>query len=267
MPRHFLQMVVAELRAVFGRASGLGALALSLAVAALVVLGMFWGQGQLGEMQVNGMDLSSLMDLSAHGAAGYALGLRNLFILPMLIVLATASALTGEVAGRTLREDLVRPVPRWSVLAAKLLALLTLSVLTLVGTWLVAVLGGAAVSGGEFGALGAVTLGYLACCLSDLGLITLTMAVACFMRTVGGVVVSVVLGLMLDLGLRTVFKLAGMIGLDGAQSVAQLMPGEALACWEGWKSGWVVESFVGLAVLTISTMLVSVLRFQRMDLP
>ena len=47
MPPHFLAMVVAELRAVFARGSGLGAVVVSLVIGVGTVAVMFWVHGNI----------------------------------------------------------------------------------------------------------------------------------------------------------------------------------------------------------------------------
>ena len=61
IPRHFPRMVAAELRVVFGRASGRLALALALVVGLLAV-GLMYAAHEYGaNAQANGMPVSSLV--------------------------------------------------------------------------------------------------------------------------------------------------------------------------------------------------------------
>ena len=127
MPSHFLAMVTAELRMVFSRGSGLGAVVISLAIGVVTVAVMYWVHGNVGAAQLNSSPVGDFIRFSGPDCAGWALAARNFFILPLLLLLATGSTLAGELSDSTLREVLVRPVSRWSVLLAKLIALMTLS--------------------------------------------------------------------------------------------------------------------------------------------
>lgn len=266
MPPHFPAMVLAELRAVFGRWSARGALILAVVVALLCVAGLDLVRDQAVDAQVNNMPIQSIVDMTWRGAVAWTLKARNFFVLPMLLVLATAASVSGELADHTLREALVRPVNRWAVLAAKLIALMVLSAATLLASLVPAVLGGAATFGTE-GDLGPVMLGFLASWGSDLGLLVMTMALAVFVRNVGGVVVAVVMFLMADWVARLLLGLVGMIGLQAASRFADVLPGAALACWEGWSDGWQWEPFAGLVALIAVSLAVALTRFQSMDVP
>jgi len=266
MPPQFGKMVLAELRAVFGRWSARGALILAVVVALLCVAGLELVRDQAVNAQVNNMPVQSMVDMTWRGAAAWTLKARNFFVLPMLLVLATAAAVSGELADHTLREVMVRPVNRWSVLMAKFIALAVLSAATLAVSLAVAVMGGAATFGTE-GELGPVSLGFLASWGSDLGLLAMTMAVGVFVRNVGGVVVAVILFLFADWVARMLLGLVAMIGLQAASGIADMLPGAALACWEGWSDGWAWQPFAGLAALIAVALAIALGRFQSMDVP
>jgi ABC-2 type transport system permease protein len=192
-------------------------------------------------------------------------------VLPLFLLLSAAGAVAGEHKDRTLRELLVRPVPRWSVLAAKLVALSLLSAVTLVLT-LVPSLGlgvlmwGAAPVAGQPG-IGPVVLGYAASFLSDVGLLAVAMLVSLFVGSVGGVVVAMTLLLMADLAIRGVLNLAASFGAESAASLLPWTLGNALGCWEGWKDGWEPARFVALAALVTISCGLGIARFARMDVP
>jgi hypothetical protein len=141
-----------------------------------------------------------------------------------------------------------------------------LSAATLTVSLVPSVAGGAILYGIE-GDIGPLLLGYLASLASDLGLFAMTLAVAVFMRSVGGVVVILVLYLMMDLGARGLLGVVGAFGVEWAPQAGRMLPGSALACWEGYASGWEWEPFVGLVVLVIAGLAVALVRFQRMDVP
>lgn len=62
----------------------------------------------------------------------FTLQLRNFYFAQAWLLVLGAVSLAGEYRSRTLREDLARAVPRWGVLAAKVVALTTFSATTLI---------------------------------------------------------------------------------------------------------------------------------------
>ena len=216
------------------------------------------------------MQAAAFVDMSVAGAAGMALKIRNFFVLPLLLVWATGTSITGEIRGQTLREDLVRPVSRGLVLSSKMVALGGLSAVTLMASYVPSVLGGIVFFGlgddGQFGTFGLVSLGYLAWWASDMGLIAITVALGLFVRTVGGLVVSLVMILMADLAARLMLDLGSAIfQAPTAGQFADFLPGAALAAWEGWRSGWEVAPFVGLVLWTSLALCTAFWRFSRAD--
>lgn len=267
IPKHFHLLFVGELFKTLFRGSGIAALLVAACVALLSV-GAMAGAEYLGnEASVNGLPLEQIMSFSGVTVAGWGLRARNFFLLPLLLLWATGACFAGEFKDHTLREQLVRPLPRWSVLVAKLLALSVLSALTLVVTGVLSGGLGALLFGAE-GEWGPVALGYLASWPSDIGLLCMGILVALLLRNVAGVVVLVVLYLALDLVARLVLGLIGKLpSLEVAADIARFMPGEALAAWEGYLSEWSGASFAGLGVLILVCLALSLLRFARMDVP
>jgi len=266
MPLQIVAMIRAELRAVFGRASGKAALALSLLIPIVVAVVMAWIQQKAVDARFNGMSVTQLADLTIRGSAGYALMVRNMVVLPLILLLATAAAVAGERRDGTLREVLVRPVPRWSVVLAKATALFSLSAACLALTLVV----GLALGAGMFDAsapISRVSLGYLSCLGTDLGLICLAMLTASLVRSVGGVVVLMILLMMVDMAGRGILTLAGNFGVENAAAMVDYFPGAALDAWEGWKDGFEVRPFVGLGILVLSAFGLTCARFHRMDVP
>jgi len=267
IPRHFHRMFLAELRKTLLRGSGIAAILIAAAVGLLAVGGMAAAQYLGGEAAVNGLPLDQIMEFSGATTAGWALRARNFFLLPLLLLWATGATFAGEFKERTLRELLARPVPRWSIMAAKFLALSVLSALTLLVT---AVLSGGlgALLFGIEGEWGPLALGYLASWPSDLGLLSMGILVALVVRNVAAVVVGVVLYLAADLVLRLLLSLVGKLpSLELAAEIARFMPGEALAAWEGYLDGWNMVSWIGLAGLIALCLGLALLRFMRMDVP
>jgi ABC-type transport system involved in multi-copper enzyme maturation permease subunit len=267
IPRHFHKMFLAELKKTLLRGSGIGSLLIAAAVGLLAVGGMGLADYLGQEAAVNGLPLDQIIEFSGATTAGWALRARNFFLLPLLLLWATGASFAGELKERTLRELLARPVPRWSVLLAKLLALSVLSALTLVVT---AVLSGGlgALLFGIEGEWGPLALGYLASWPSDLGLLSMGILAALLLRNVAGVVVVVVLYLALDMVARVLLSLIGKLpSLELAADIARFLPGEALAAWEGYLDGWQAMSWAGLAVLIALCLGGATLRLMRMDVP
>ncbi|RME21989.1 MAG: ABC transporter permease [Deltaproteobacteria bacterium] len=270
--RHLLSMIGAEARAIYGRGSARLAMVVAVLCGVVVALAMQWlftraGMGAV-DAQINGNPISQMVEFSAGAVGGWALRLRNLFVLPLVLLLATAASLAGELGDHTLREVLVRPVPRWSVLAAKFVVLAVLALVTQALTAAPA-LGAGMVFFGTDGptSVQGVLLGYAASWLSDLGLIAIGMLVSTFARSVGAVVVGTMLLLMADLGIRAVLQGMIWLGVSGAEAVQRAMPGNALACWEGFTGDWDPAAFVGLAVIFGVCMALTGWRFQRLDVP
>lgn len=283
MPRQFFRMVAVEALKVFSRGSGVGALIVAVLVGALSALAMYALMGMQEGVQLNGQGLGGLMQFDVVGVGAKALWARNFMVLPLLLFLATGASMAGEHADRTLRELVVRPVPRWSILAAKFTALSGLSAATLVATFGTALVLGwplvgapaidqSVAEGAE--SLSRLALGYAASFVSDLCLIALGLALSTFVRSVGGVVVSLMLVLLADRAIWTGLNGIGMVQrlTEGAPApwVDELLKWTlvgAQACWEGWESAFEPGQFVAVTVYTVLAALIAVLRFSRSDVP
>lgn len=275
IPPHFPALVGAELRTVFSRGSGSGAVGISFVIGLFAAVVMTWVHSNVDGAQINNASMDQFIQFSAASCAGWALNARNFFVLPLLLLLATGSALAGELSENTLREDLVRPVSRLSVLLAKLIALMTLSAVCLTVTLLPSLAGGAVMFGTE-GPTVDLLLGYAATLGTDLGIISFGLLASTVVRSVGGVVVSVILLLIFDAAARLLLwgreKLVGLMQASVGEVTeptvhySQLLPGAALDCWKGWSDGWAWEPFAGLAVLVTVCLTVTMVRFSRMDI-
>lgn len=263
----FVLLVYAESRKVFSRGSGIAALIIALVVGILAAFGMWQVERMQGGLSVNGQAAANLMEFNAIAAAGLALQLRNFFVLPTLLLLAAGASVAGEQADQTMRDLMVRPVARPVILLAKLSALSLLALATLALTFVPSFGMGLGFWGGEVERVDLIIAGYGASFLSDLGLLLIGMLVSLFVRSVGGVVVTVVLLLMADRALWLLLKVLGMVGVEHVDTVQQLTLVNALGCWEGWKDGWEPARFFALGVLVVATSLFSVIRVSRMDVP
>lgn len=265
MPPQFFAMLKAELSVVFRRGTGVAVLIVGALVGVVSILGLQFLKGQM-DMTANGQPVAQLIQYSGGDAAGLALRGRNFFVLPMFLLLATGNALATEREDHTLRELLVRPVPRWSVVMVKFLALLALSVASLVMSLLPSFGGGLALYG-ELGPAQDVLLGYAASALSDAGLIALGLLAGTLVRGAGGVVVSVIGLLMVDLALRAFLWVLDKVGVVGAAALGDYLPGKALAAWEDWSTGFLWQPFASLALLISVGLGLTIFRVQRMDVP
>lgn len=274
IPAHFPWMIWAELRKLYSRGTGIGALIIA-ALVGIGAVGIMYQAGHNDTAQINGASLAQIVKLNAIECSGWALSARNFFVLPLFLLLAAASSVAGELGDRTLREDLVRPIPRWSALAARMIAASSLAGVTLVITAALSFLPGLVLFGlpapdavpVDYPTVGRLALGYLASFASDIGLIAIATLLSLIVRSVGGVVVTMVLVLMADAAVRSVLYLMNMASIAIA---AQLQPwtlGNALGCWQGWSTEFEPMRFVALAIVTIAATSIATVRLSRMDVP
>lgn len=266
MPPQLPAMILAEVKAVFGRWSGRGALALALLLGLGAVGALEMADRFADNMQANGNPARQMLQTDWATAVSWSLAGRNFFVLPLLLVLAGASSLSGEMSNNTLRELLVRPVPRWSVLAAKVAALAVLSLVTLLITAISALVGGAVMFPMD-GEVGPILMGFGMSWVSDLGLITMTLLVASFSRSVGGVVVGLALYLMADWMFGNLLSLLGNFGVDWAPLVYDVLPGTALQAWADWGDGFELKRVGALLLLIGLTWAAATWRLERADVP
>lgn len=257
-----------ELSTVLRRRSGLVALLVSaiVGVFAVVAMGATQNMATSGSVTVQGADLSQMVTVSGPDAAAWALRIRHFFVLPMLLLLATAGAFAGELADHTMRERLVRAVPRWLVLLVKLSALWALSALSLIATFVLAIVGGV-VRFGVDGPWQDLLLAFVASAFSDLGVIALGLLLATLFRGAAGVVVGGLMVLLADFALRMLLTFLGYVGLQEPAALIPFLPGSALACWQGMDHGWSMQPFLALGVFVSLCLGFALVRFQRMDIP
>jgi ABC-type transport system involved in multi-copper enzyme maturation permease subunit len=257
-----------EVRAILSRRSGQAAVAVAVAVGILGFMAMATAQNMAGSgaVTLQGADLGDMVTVSGPDAAGWALRARNFFVLPMFMLLATGGTIAAELVDHTMRERLVRAVPRWQVLLTKVAALMVLSALTLVATFIPAIAGGVV----RFGIDGPwidVLLGYGATWFADLGIVTMGALLSTFFRGSGGVVVGGIMVLLGDLVLRNLLTFLAFVGLSQPAELIPYLPGSALGCWQGMSSGWTVQPFIALVVFIALCFGLALARFRRMVIP
>lgn len=272
---HFLALWRAETTKLFSRLTAKA----GLAVAALIGIGgplLLWMTAGMG-ITMNGQDIAA--SLTQDGAAGVDWGLwlrNNLLLVRVFVMILGALAVAGEFRARTLREDLLRPVPRWAVPLAKWAALITWIAAALVVGWVFSGLLSVIVFGFE-GDWSRVALGYAVTLLADAGFTTLVLLIAVASRSVSGTVIGVVLYVILDTvawwGLRALAFVGGLLELPQVlQRVVELrpwFPSSAFGVWNGYAEAtpWQWQSFVALGVITVTCIAVTEWLFHRIDVP
>lgn len=274
-PRHFLEIWRAEIAKLFSRTSARAGLVLAALVAIAGPLFLF--MASRADIQMNGQSVSSGLELSGAMGLQWALELRNNSqILRALILMLVALSVAGEYRARTIREDLIRPVPRWAVPLSKWLAVDVWILASLVVAW---VFGGllSTIAFGAGGTWSQPLLGYGATFLTDAGFAALVLMIAVLSRSVAGTIAGVFVYLILDtvLGwaLWLVSKASGFIHLsqplEYAVALRPWLPSSAFGAWSGYASrtDWDWRSFASLGVIMVVCLVVGERFFNRLDVP
>jgi ABC-type transport system involved in multi-copper enzyme maturation permease subunit len=251
------------------RAGLLVAAGLGLAVPGLLI----WLANS--DMMINGTPMADQLDASATMGLSWALSLRNFFVLRVFLIMLGALSLAGELQARTLREDLIRPVPRWAILVAKWGALSLWSAMGLALTWVVATVVGLLAFGvGDSAEWGQLAAGFAATWLTDVGFAALVLCAAAAFRSVSGTIVGVFLFFVVDtvIGFALTFLafIAGVADLpEAADTVLVLrpwLPNAAFGAWKGFgEEGWIWQSFASLGLITVLVSVVTERLFARTD--
>ncbi len=265
-----LRMIRAELRKILTRGSGWAGLIIS-ALIPLGVLGvLYWAKTQMGGgdsgLTVNNSPVSQMLALEVQTSLSWALTVRNLYVLKLILLMVTGQLVAGEWNERTLRSLLVRPVPRWSVLTAKALAVWIYAALCTLVTLVLALAPALLLLDFEL-EIDQVCLAFLVSWAADAAIISIGVLVSTIFPSVVGVVVGTVLFVMFEMLLRGMLKAAGFFGVTFADSMLPWMPGNALDSWQGHADGWDERALGGLAVLVAVTFALALFRFQRTDVP
>lgn len=232
-------------------------------------------------LTVNDQSVSSTMDISAPNSVLWSLYLRNFFVSHVLLAVLAALSFAGELRDHTLREDLIRPVPRSVVLAAKWAAMCAWSGITLVvqaagATFLGLLLHPAT---GQT-SLSDVLLGYVASWACEAGFAAFALAVAVVIRSVSGALTTVVLFLLFEWVLSWAPSTLDMFAqaMDPAQVPVWLtllvdsgpfFPSAAWGAWQEIAAGatpsW--QPWVALLVYTTVAAVLADRVFARLDVP
>jgi ABC-type transport system involved in multi-copper enzyme maturation permease subunit len=277
---HLLVLWQAEVYKLYSRTSAWVGLALAALVGMALPLGLYVARAAvLSQTPVDATeDRAYILEhwiLAAPEALGWGLTIRNLFVLRLILIMLGALSFAGEYQSRTLREDLIRPVPRWSVLGAKWLALCTWILMTVVITWVAAAAPSALLYGLD-GDWRQATLAYLVTIPADAGFAAMVLAIATLTRSVSGTIVGTFLFYALDgavgIGLRVVGWAAPMIRApllaNVSEKVTPWLPSSAFYVWHGYaEAAWSWQGFVSLALVTLVSLALAERVFANTDVP
>lgn len=275
----FVEVWRAETLKLFSRTTAKVGLVVAAGLGILGPISM-WLVMNMG-MTMNGADVSEQLTTTAPNALQWALEIRNFFFMRALIIVLAALSFAAEFRARTIREDLLRPVPRWMVPIAKWLA---------INVWVAAsvvvslVYGGllAVVVFGFDGEWVPALVGWTATILADAGFAALALLISIASRSVAGTVAGVFLFLVMEKAfsvfLSIVSAMSGLFEGMGIQlsvwmkRVIELkpwLPSSAFDFWVGYADAtqWDWRSAASLAIITVVSVVGSERIFNRVDVP
>lgn len=271
---HLVALWRVETRKVLSR--GLGRVGLGLAVV-LGLVGPLWlrlVQGADGDF--NGTPLSEMFTLTGADALLWALTFRNLVVMRLFLVGLVAVGFAGEYHARTLRDDLVHPVPRWSLLVARWAAVSTWLAIGAALSWLTAAVLGTLLFG-TGGPWRDAMLAWSTTVLCDAGFAAITLAVAVSLRSAIGTLIGMVCFIGVDWGVGALLWVIENFGraaelpwlLEVAIQARPWLPSSAFGVWAAWNGGdpAVWQNFASLGLLSAAGLAVAIAVFARMDVP
>lgn len=317
-PQHFFALYQAETDRLFRRMTSIIGLSLSAlfgVIGPLLILLMNIIGYQAFQAMAEGVPPEDLVEFQLASwdfAVFTSYYLRNFMFLPILIFLLGGLSMASEFVARTVREDVLRPVPRWALLLAKWCALASwILAATALIAGLSVVLGLLltmatpsdpeawkaleGLSGGEWfsGATSAwwaatkpalIQIGITLA--TDLGFATLALAVAVVTRSVAATVAGLVMVFMVQFAVSIGFGVATLPFTRelAPQVLSQWVPPDAwtsifdwIEFFSRWQPPFVLgsctyaeltpESFVTLSVITLGSLAMGLLVFERMDVP
>ena len=271
----WLPMWQVEFRKLMSRASARVGLVLLMAMSMAPVLVLYYLDDSAAEF--NGVPMAEMWEGSAPKALLWTLSALHRFgIMPAFIALLGALSFAGELQGKTLREDLLRPVSRMSVLLTKWAALSAYVALATLLSWLVCAVFGAILFGTE-GEWSLAIQAWSVSVLCDCGFAALVLLVAGLVRSVASTIVGVVLFVVFDTVLGWALSAVSMVGeaieapvaLEVAIQARPWLPSSAFGVWStfGGTDPWVWQNFAALAGITFGALSLATMRFNRMDVP
>lgn len=234
---------------------------------------LLFAQIQLGTV-LFGVEAAEYFDATATRPLIWALHARSFFIVRMFLVVLAAQLLATEFQDRTLREALLRPVPRYQVWFGKWLAIVGWDAIALLLTFVIGSVLGVAMFG--FGGWWDVVLvAYTLALLTDAALVALSLFVAVATRSVVATVAGVLMALILDMAATFVLFVLSTGGVVRTPWVVQLSEQypmllyNALGLWAGGLPGYTFDlrSIGSLGVILAGSLLGGFLVFRRADVP
>ena len=285
-PSHFANLIHAETVKLFSRTTARLGLVLLVVLGALpplilfaVRLGAWWWTGSLDAEWMPGQSVREAFSMPAADSMVWALRARNFFVVKAFLVMLGAQIFAGEYQAHTLREDLLRPIPRWSVLGAKWLAMCTWIAVTAIFAWAVATALGLALFWDMGGDWQQPILGYFSAIMADAGFAALVLLISVLSRSVPFTIAGVLLFAIMDYALDWILwlaKLAPNLPVTYAKEVGRVaevaypwMPFSAFGVWRGYEAmtPWAWQGFVSLLVIGLGSLVLSWALFRRMDVP
>lgn len=277
---HLGQLVLAETLKLQSRTSARAGWLLLAVIGALPPLLL----SALGGADVTSNGSAVQLDLSAANGVRWALVARNFYIAQTFLLLLGAQSLAGEYQARTLREDLLRPVPRWAVLLAKWGALSVWSAIALALQWVVAVVVSVVVLSSEGDTTWkAVFLGHLTSWLCDTGFAAAVLLASAATRTATGTIATVFLFVALDKFLGWILWIGkgirDSLPMDVSEQVPAFidwllvagpyLPSRAWGVWSevSLSEPIVAQSWISLVGLTLVSAILAERIFAHTDVP
>lgn len=289
---HFRRICGAEIKKLLSRTTARLGLVAVAGTAILTVLFIMWidssGIGfttTVGDT-VTENTLGDKYNFAAADVLVNSLWPRNaLFIGRLFLVALTALSVASEFTARTLREDVLRPVPRFAIPAAKFVAIGVWAALSLVVTFVFS----AALALPVFGVGGPwfnTLLAYTATFAGDLGLIAVALLAAFATRSVAGTIVALFLFWLLNSAAGWAVWIASkalpwipagtpeeaLVIETWSDRVATLqlwLPSSALELWQGYSfdTPWAWQSALVLVLITGGSVALTMGLFDRQDVP
>lgn len=269
-----LRLWGAETKKLFSRTSTRAGIVLAIAMGLCVPL-VIRALSQMAG-QVNGQDIASLWDPHTVDGIRWTLTIRNFFIFRGFILLLAALSFASELQASTLREDLLRPVSRTSVLLAKwgaigvFIVLSLLLCLVLSGGLSFLLLGG----GGDWKA---VLSAYFITAITDMSFAAVAILIGIWSRSVSGTIMGMFLFMILDTGVGWFLEFLSWMApqmempaiISMALSAKPWLPSAAFELWRTLPEAetWPLESMTTLACLTLVSLALANRVFSKLDIP
>lgn len=273
-------LFTAELTKLAGRPSA------RLALVALVLLGasgpLLLLFGSSSHVSLNGVDIAEKMDLSVPNAIGWSLAIRGFYLGQTALLLLASQSWAGEYAAHTLRDELVRPVSRTAVLAAKALSLAAFSLVTHAGALLVAALVGLIALRGGDGDWGRALAATAAAWVCEVAFLPFAFAVPIVTRSVAGGLAGAFLFVLLERLLTYGLVVLGWVAdamppqlatvPEALRAVVELSAFLPSAGWTAWADlargdGVLWQHWVALLAWAVGAAVVADRTFARSDIP